>query len=193
MMEASMKDPLKRYVDVYLDSVEDPKNPKFRIEPQGNHKLPKGPDGLIFENDGHPGFHIHFTLIDNTGQGYLWPSNKDKDDAVWSKVGTAVNCPGSPDREVFHATAVDGTRTTLHVNNPNPEPKQGPFKYTLCVTNDDGKTYLALDPGGVNNNGSYTTTKPPGAFALSPSTVVALVALVAIAAFAMYEFGVFAH
>lgn len=187
-----MSDPLKRYVDVYLDSVEDPKNPKFRIEPTGTPKLPTGPNGLIFDNDGHPGFHIHFTLIDNTGEGYLWPSNKDKDDAVWSKVGTSVACPGSPDRDVFHATGVDGTRTTLHINNPNPSPAQGPFKYTLCVTNNDGASYLELDPGGVNNNGSYSTgTKPTSSFA-SSTTFVALIALVAIALFAMYEFGVFA-
>ena len=187
-----MADPLKRYVDVYLDLVEDPKNPSFRIEPQGTHKLPTGPNGLIFDNDGHPGFHIQFTLIDNTGGGYLWPANKDKNDAVWSKIGTSVACPGSPDREVFHVTDVDNTRTALHVNNPNPPPAQGPFKYTLCVTNDDGASYLQLDPGGVNNNGSFSTgVKPPRSLA-SSTTLVALFALVAIALFAMYEFGVFA-
>jgi len=187
-----MSDPLKRYVNVYLDSVEDPENPVFRIEPQGPHKLPTGPNGLIFNNNGHPGFHIHFTLIDNTGNGYLWPSNNDKSEAVWSKVGTETDCPCSPDAEVFHATTVDGTRTTLHVNNPNPSPAQGAFRYTLCVTNDDGASYLRLDPGGINNNGSYTTTKPPGTLASSTRVAVGIIALVAIAAFAMYEFGVFA-
>jgi hypothetical protein len=184
-----MTSPWDKEVSVHLDSV----HPlRFRIDPTGTDPLPTGPDGeLIFDNKGHEGFHIHFNFTDHTGNDYVWPQNSDKDEAVWSKVGTSTKCPGKPDKEVFHATGINGARTRLTVHNPNRSPKQGAFKYTLCVTKDEGQTYLPLDPGGINNNGAYKTAKPPGTSA-STRTAVAVIALVAIAAFAMYEFGVFA-
>lgn len=153
---------------------------QFQIESKDLPK--KGNGSLEFKNNGRPGFNISFVLTDETGQGYLWPDNAHKDEAVWSEVGTA--CPGPPGKSnVFHAIGVDPGRTTLRVNNPNPDPAQGQFMYTLRVTKDNGQNYLPLDPGGVNDNGS--TTRNWASFAL-----VGLV-LVAIVAIGLYELGVF--
>lgn len=163
-----MGSPWEKTVDVTLESV----SPlKYSIVPTGTHPLPSQNGMLVFDNDHHDGFNVHFNLIDKTGGNYRWPPNNLKDQAVWSKVGTSDKCPGSPSKEVFHAVSVDNqTRKVLTVNNPNPKPAQGAFQYTLCVTNNDGKTYLPLDPGGLNNNG------PRSAQLLSPTTVfVALV------------------
>src|SRR5438270_1753122 len=139
-----MPSPWKKSVAVTLETV----SPlKYKIEPTGTDKLPTSNGALVFDNDKHPGFDIDFTFTDNTNSGYLWPPNNLKGQAVWSKIGTAVTCPVSPDTEVFRATGVDKTCTVLTVHNPNPSPAQGAFQYTLCVTNNGGQTYLDLDPG----------------------------------------------
>lgn len=147
------------HVNVILIS-EDPLD--FCIEPSPAGSLPTGPNGeLIFRNEGHPGFHIHFNLQDRTGLGYRFPPNSKKNAAVWSQLGSGA-CPKSEIWEVFHAIRVDqnpdGT-TTLVVHNPNPRNPnpppdgQGLFGYTLRVTKDGGSIYLPLDPGGDNQNG----------------------------------------
>ena len=175
-----MASPWDVHVDVTLES----DNPiAFRL---GSKDLPKGGNGdFIFNNDGHPGFHIHFTLIDQTNKGYLWPTNSKKDEAVWSELGSGV-CPQPPGKaDVFHALSVDKARTTLVVNNPNPKPAQGPFGYTLRVTNDPNEVvFLPLDPGGINNNGATSRWN-------MMTTVVVAVAVVAVAAVALYEVGAF--
>ncbi len=177
-----MTSPWKKSVAVTLESI----NPlQYSIEPTGPNPLPVSNGALVFNNDHHNGFDIDFTFTDNTNSGYLWPPKNKKGQAVWSKVGTGVPCPGSPDTDVFHAVGIDQTCTVLTVNNPNPNPSQGAFQYTLCVTNDGGNTYLALDPGGINNNGPVSASKS------FLTTFVVAVALLAIAAFALYEFGVF--
>ena len=149
-----MASPWKKSVAVTLESV----NPlKYSIQPTGSDPLPTSNGALVFDNQKHAGFDIDFTFTDATNSGYLWPPNNLKGQAVWSKVGTSDTCPGSPDAEVFHATGVDKSCTVLSVNNPNPSPAQGAFQYTLCVTKDEGKSYLALDPGG-----STTTARAAG-------------------------------
>ena len=173
-----MPSPWNVSVDVTLNSI----NPvSFTID---SKDLPKGSNGdLIFKNDGKPGFHINFNFTDGTGLGYRFPPNKNKDEAVWSQVGSNA-CPQSASSDVFHAIGVDEpARLTLTVNNPNPSPAQGKFGYTLRVTNDEGTTYLPLDPGGDNMNGS---SRQFSAFA-----IFAVVATVAIVAVGLYELGVF--
>lgn len=177
-----MTNPWKKSVAVTLESA----NPvQYSIEPTGPNPLPVSNGALVFDNDHHNGFDIDFTFTDKTNSGYLWPPNNLKGNAVWSKVGTSVTCPGSPDTEVFHAVKIDQTCTVLTVNNPNPSPAQGAFQYTLCVTNDGGNTYLPLDPGGINNNGPISE---PRSFSM---TLVVALAAIAIIALALYEFGVF--
>jgi hypothetical protein len=146
-----MSSPWQKSVAVTLESV-DPL--QYTIVPTGSDPLPTQNGLLVFDNNNHNGFNINFTFTDKTNGGYLWPPNNLKGQAVWSKVGTAIACPASPDTDVFHAVSVNKTCTVLKVNNPNPSPAQGAFQYTLCVTNDGGATYLPLDPGGINNNGS---------------------------------------
>src|SRR5436190_21265221 len=101
-----MSSPWQKSVAVTLESV----NPlQYSIAPTGSNPLPTQNGLLVFDNDGHNGFSIDFTFTDNTNSGYLWPPNNLKGQAVWSKIGTAVTCPGSPDTDVFHATGVDKT------------------------------------------------------------------------------------
>lgn len=145
-------------IDVYLQS--DGANPKFYIE----SCLPKDstkPDDelLIFRNNGRPGFELRFHLWDLTGKGYRFPRNKD--DAVWSKVGDD-DCPDSEAHEVFKPIrVVDGPdEPMLVVHNDNPDEENGgplrKFRYTLNVTTTGTRPYLPLDPGGDDQNGSRT-------------------------------------
>lgn len=126
-------------------------DPQFEI----TSSLPRNAAGdLIFENNGRPGFVISFNLIDQSGGNYLFPSRAHE--AVWSAKGT--QCPRSPAHQVFEPLRVAAQGKTLVVRNDNPGPDHGgpigPFRYSLRATNDDGVSYLLLDPGGENMNGS---------------------------------------
>lgn len=115
--------------------------------------LPTDPNGdLMFNNDHHPGFHVEFELIDQTGLKYSFPPNSKKDSAVWSKLGS-TNCPTAGVWEVFKPLHVspDGAKLTVH--NTNEKPVLGRFMYSLQVSKDGGNKLLSLDPGGLNNNG----------------------------------------
>lgn len=142
-------------VDVYLHS-ETPGD--FTIESY----LQSDPDSdnLIFYNNGHPGFHISFSLHDETGLGYSFPQGSNKEDAVWSQVGENL-CPETGVWGVFEQSSivVKNSGATLEVHNPNPSPAQGQFSYTLNVSKDGGATYLALDPGGINQNGGTSRSR----------------------------------
>jgi hypothetical protein len=184
-----MSDPWEKRVNVFLDSVGPPT--RYRIEPAGVNPLPTGPNGLIFDNAGHDGFNIQFVFTDCTHSGYLWPPHSKKDEAVWSKVGSFVECPQDPDQEVFTVIDVDQLRTTLTVNNANRKPAQGPFRYTLCVTNNDGHDYLQLDPGGVNNNGPTSLFLLESALPRSSTYTAAAVVVVVVAVIVAYSFGLF--
>jgi hypothetical protein len=134
-------------VDVYLqpEGIE----PRFYLETY----LPKdSEDRIKFKNHDRPGYTIKFNLHDPHGTGYCFPPNSKRDEAVWSQFGNA--CPTSERADVFQVQrVVEPDRTTVVVYNENPEPEQGEFGYTLRVTKDDGLNYLALDPGGINQNG----------------------------------------
>lgn len=135
-------------VDVYLES-DDPLD--FTVHSCLQQK--KG-GNLVFHNNGRPGFNIVFHLFDRTGKGYRFPSPPHhRRNAVWSQLGD--DCPEREILEVLEPLRVINNGKTLVVYNANPEPKQGPFKYTLRVTK-DGKDYLDLDPGGDNQNGGWS-------------------------------------
>jgi hypothetical protein len=134
-------------VDVYLESVGPPAT--YRIE---SYLQPQGNGDLVFENHGRPGFNVRFCLHDETGGDYKFPSPPNLRQAIWSQRGTS--CPTSAVWDVFDAKQVKDQGMTLVAYNANPSPAQGIFQYTLNVTNDNGSTYLAIDPGGNNMNGN---------------------------------------
>lgn len=146
--------------------------------------LPKGPnEELIFDNNGYDGFKIDFVFIDGTGEGYTFPPNSRKDEAVWSQLG--AKCPSAQGNPlVFQPLHVNVARNVLTVRNTNQAPILGPFSYTLRVTTDDGANYLPLDPGGLNQNGPTTRD-------LSFRTLAIGVGIVALIAYGLYRLGVF--
>lgn len=179
------------FVDVYID---DPntERPSFRVLPSPKNKpqLPTRPNPdpqkhnqpeIIFGNNGHKGFQIHFELQGDT-HGYFFPSNEH--DAVWSQRGR--DCPDTGVWDVFSPLQVESgghppERRTLIVENPNPPmgggKGQGKFMYNLRVT--DGSRTLNLDPPGDNTNGSVR--KDSAAMSLFFGGAVATAAFAALA------------
>jgi hypothetical protein len=160
-------------INVYLDNVNtDP--PAFRVLPansdlptrsQGN---PPGQPEIVFSNAmGQDGFKITFQLQGDT-QGYFFPTDSEKDKAVWSKCGNV--CPTNKGVwEVFEPQSVEEPnplppnyeRRKLVVLNKNPDmgnhKGQGKFKYNLRLYKPSAPPnarWLNLDPGGDNTNGS---------------------------------------
>lgn len=144
-----MASPRDVHVDVTLRS----DNPiDFTIEPNPKDSIPVNSKGeLVFRNDHFPGFHIHFRLLDPKGFGYLFPKPRDVDRALFSRQG--AGCPESGVWSAFKPIRVTPDRLTLVVKNRNSEEDKGEFGYVLRVTNDEGTSYLDLDPGGFNENG----------------------------------------
>ena len=72
-----MANPRVVFVDVFIESI----TPlRHRVEPsvKNNPQLPVDPDGnIIFENDHHPGFEIHFEFQGDT-HGYFFPPTATK-------------------------------------------------------------------------------------------------------------------
>lgn len=173
-------EPKDVWVDVHIDNP-DSKPPLFHFT---SKDLTVGPNNVLtFNNNGHPGFYVHYRLVDPR-HGYTFPGpaiNGYLDEALYSKVGKG--CPDAPPQwGQFTAYAVNGTTLELTVWNKNES--NADFAYTLRVTKDGGANYLPLDPGGINNNG------PSGR--LSPAVLIAVaVAVVAIAALVLYKLNVF--
>ena len=143
-------------VDVYLEADTNP--PKFRIV----STLPldtRDPDDplLIFDNKGRPGFELRFHLYDQTQKGYRFPI--EKNDAVWSIIAES-GCPTSEAHKVLKPIRVTQPNgTMLVVENDNSEKdgaRIGKFRYTLNVSTTGRAPYLALDPGGVDQDGPRT-------------------------------------
>ena len=163
------------HIDVILNSEA---KGDFRIEPHPENSLPKGPgDELVFENKGHSGFFIYFHLKDPNKLGYKFPDDhKLVNDAVWSKMGKGA-CPDDGIWDVFIPRKVIDKGMTLKVRNLNEKPDIGDFGYTLRVTKDEGRTYLALDPGGTNKNGPISASSSSW---IAPTVAGGLVGLGAI-------------
>jgi len=142
-----MPNPNELNVTVHLHLDQDP---NFSLS-VGGRKMGKN-EPIVFQNNGRPGFNIHYTLDDPTNT-YKWPHQSDKEQAVWSELGETA-CPNDPVWQVLQPKHISGpNRETLTVYNPNVKPVLGPFRYTLRVVNSGG-TWLNLDPGGNNQNGS---------------------------------------
>jgi hypothetical protein len=109
---------------------------------------------LNFHNNGHPGFNVTFELHDETGKNYSFARGPNKEDAIWSQLGSA--CPLAGIWDVFDKNSIQVTNngSRLSVFNGNPHPAQGQFQYTLNVSTTGNPPYLNLDPGGNNQNGN---------------------------------------
>lgn len=138
-------------VEVHIDEP-DANPPKFRFT---SNDLTVGPDNELTFKDGtdHSGFDIHFKLAEPR-RGYYFPGPAipgHLDEALYVSPGRG--CPKSAHKwEQFEAVAVNGRNTELTVHNKNKFKAE--FGYTLRVTNDNGASYLALDPIGTNQNGN---------------------------------------
>jgi hypothetical protein len=145
------------YIDIYIDSI-DPVKCRAVPSPKNIPPLLEGPNGIVFQNEGHNGFDIYFELQDKTF-GYYFPDNSKKHDALWSQTGS--ECPKKEVWDVLNPIKIfdppyptpPSHRTLMWAKNPNPGPSpgQGPFQYNLRVTN--GTDWKDLDPGGDNMNG----------------------------------------
>jgi hypothetical protein len=116
---------------------------------------PENTEKLVFNNRYHPGFDVTFNLVDETGLNYRFPTPDDRENGIWSLMGTT--CPSETDHgwEVFEKNSIHvfGDGMALKAHNPNAGDAVGDFKYTLNVGVEGRKPYLPLDPGGTNNNG----------------------------------------
>ena len=143
-------------VDVYLKSVS-PLDFELRtclpIDPANKN--------ISFSNNGRPGFTISFHLYDNTnggsGSGYVFPNppappHKEAEWALWSKQGQGCPPKDHGEWDQFTSTNVKDHGLTLVVANKNDSVTE--FGYTLRVTNDNGASFVDLDPGGNNQNGA---------------------------------------
>jgi hypothetical protein len=132
--------------------------PKFHLECDDLPKKPDDPNHFIFDNDGHPGFLLSYVLQGDAA-GYRFPDRDHMDEALYSAKG--AGCPTAKGQwGQFKAKDVTSDNKTLIVRNMNQHGHEGEFGYTLRVTKTphdaDNATYLDLDPGGTNNNGSTT-------------------------------------
>lgn len=178
-----MKDPMEVHVQVVLHPG-DP-NGDFHFE---TTDLPMGPKNfLYFRNWGFPGFLIHYDLQDPKDE-YVFPEsslfppnppNQHLREALYAR--SQPGCPTSASNwGQFEGEEVLNGGKTLVVYNKNQTPRD--FAYTLRVTNDGGKTYLPLDPGGQNKNG------PSRAIQLT-TAVIAAAAGAALTFVALYSLG----
>jgi len=117
---------------------------QFRLE---SSLIKKGM--LRFRNNKHPGFDLHFTLDDQAGSGYRFPTDPKQALASCMIDGSCAVCP--PRNEIwpeFEAYESDGT--TLKVYNENST--ETVFGFTLFLEK-AGAPNLALDPIGDDMNG----------------------------------------
>lgn len=144
-----MSDPNEIEIKVFLDSVEPP---AFRLQ----SPLPKGTkdNDFVFNNNGNPGFVLTYVLQpDGLGADYFFPD--EHTDALYSSKTTS--CPTNKGQwPQFRGKEVKPGNKILVVRNLNQQ--KANFSYTLRVTkrpHDTDPKCVDLDPGGVNENGSY--------------------------------------
>lgn len=155
-----LKGPQKAWeidIDVYLYSV----GPPADFEIMACLPVDTANENLIFYNQGRPGFVINYRLYDNTnngaGSGYKFPNppappNRESEWALWSRQGSGCPPLNHGQWAEFTSQNVKDQGETLVVINKNESVTE--FGYTLRVTNDNGKNFVDLDPGGLNQNGN---------------------------------------
>lgn len=108
---------------------------------------------LTFKNNNHPGFDVHFNIVDKEGTGCLFMP--DKKDAMWVQTiapGMPDPCPRSPLYwDQFEAKAVKKGDTRLEVRNHNEFVQE--FAFSLRFTRPGVSDPILYDPIGSNQNG----------------------------------------
>lgn len=163
----------KNVVNIKVDLKSDGSPPVFDLIPTPPlPKLKNKENDFVFENNGGDGFLLNYTLHGNA-LGYRFPD--DTDEALYSAQGTECpTCEGQWDQ--FEATEVNGGNKTLVVRNRNQY--EAEFGYTLRVKKilPDGEVkWLDLDPGGLNKNGSTTSSSVTQVLAVAAGAAVATV------------------
>ena len=160
----ALKGPQKAWevdIDVYLKSVGPPPEYKADFEMKACLPVDAANKNITFYNQGRPGFVINFRLYDNTnggaGSGYEFPNppsvpGKESAWAMWSRQGKGCPPQNHGQWSEFTSQSVKDQGQTLVVVNQNQTVTE--FGYTLRVTNDGGKCFVDLDPGGNNQNGN---------------------------------------
>lgn len=137
-------------VDVDVHVYDEKADPPFRIE---SYLQTSAGGKLQFHNRGRHGFIVNFHLHDETGRGYKFPMPNELAKALRSQPGTSCPPKTCGQWQEFTADRIIQNRSVLVVRNLNETKTE--FWYALCVTDDDGKTYRDLDPGGDNWNGNW--------------------------------------
>jgi len=171
-----MPNPMEVLVQVFLH----PGGPQgdFHFE---TTDLPMGGNNFLYFRNWHfPGFCIHYELQEPT-HGYRFPEsslfppnppNQHLRAALYAQ--PHPGCPTSASHwGQFAAQSVENSGRTLVVRNKNQTPLE--FGYTLRVTSDGGVTYLPLDPGGLNKNGSASVSVTSTVIAVAVGTMAATV------------------
>lgn len=120
------------------------------------------PPNLVFENDKHDGFWVHFHIKNFKDTDYRFPDSPS--DAMWVQAideATPASCPRQPMYWTgFRAKEVTNDNVVLTVRNKN-GPLNGKleqlFAFTLLFTttpHDPNPVCVEFDPIGVNKNGS---------------------------------------
>jgi hypothetical protein len=144
-----MASPKKVNVDVVVTaSPNDPAGVKFDLSSDLGSS-----SKLTFKNDKHPGFDVHFNIVDKDGTGCLFMS--DPQDAMWvQKIdpGMPDPCPTSPSYwDQFEAKSVQKGNTRLEVRNHNQYVQE--FAFSLRFTKPGWPDPILYDPIGSNQNG----------------------------------------
>lgn len=104
---------------------------------------------LRFRNQNHPGFDLHFDLVDQAASGYRFPLNPAQALASRMISDSCAVCP--PSNELWSEfEAYESNGTTLKVYNENRT--ETVFGFTLFLEKAGAPT-LELDPIGDDQNG----------------------------------------
>lgn len=139
-------------MDVYIDIIRDTSEPDgVRFEMNYNCRTV---EELNFENNGRPGFWVHFHIDDDDGTGFVFPNEPEK--ALWVKPATADDpnpCPKSKhDWNEFTPHDVTNANRTLIVRNHNSRKQRFGFSLRFGRNPTEEPTVL-FDPIGTNQNG----------------------------------------
>lgn len=108
---------------------------------------------LTFKNHHHPGFDVHFNIVDNDGTGCRFMA--DPKDAMWVQPiqpGMPDPCPTSPVYwDQFKARSVNMDGKQLEVRNLNQFVQE--FAFSLRFMKPDWPDPIIYDPIGGNENG----------------------------------------
>src|SRR3990170_7804258 len=147
-------------VTIEVNVINDPSKPG-RVWFELGYKHVFSGQKLKFQNEDHPGFWVHFNIVDDIGSGCTFLPNLL--DAMWVEPISSTppySCPTAPVHwGEFQATGYGGNvnhpdYTTLVVRNFKDTPTL--FAFTLRFHKPGWPTPIDYDPIGDNQNGPRT-------------------------------------